>query len=138
MGENNDSLEAPAVPLPLEERIESKRKAQEWAGLVQDPDSDLIVFVGRWSNQKGVDLIADLSFEWLETYPKLQMICIGPVIDLYGKLASIKLEKAMKKYPGRIFSKAEFTLIPKYVHKAADFVFVPSRDEPFGLGRGFN
>jgi alpha-1,3-glucan synthase len=26
----------------------------------QDPNADLFVFVGRWSKQKGVDLIADV------------------------------------------------------------------------------
>jgi alpha-1,3-glucan synthase len=42
------------------ERPEHKRQAQEWAGIKQDPNSDLFVFVGRWSKQKGVDLIADV------------------------------------------------------------------------------
>ena len=41
-------------------RPEMKRQAQEWAGIGQDPNSDLFVFVGRWSKQKGVDLIADI------------------------------------------------------------------------------
>jgi alpha-1,3-glucan synthase len=41
-------------------RPEYKRQAQEWAGIKQDPSSDLFVFVGRWSKQKGVDLIADV------------------------------------------------------------------------------
>jgi len=41
-------------------RPELKRQAQEWAGIGQDPNSDLFVFVGRWSKQKGVDLIADV------------------------------------------------------------------------------
>jgi alpha-1,3-glucan synthase len=41
-------------------RPEHKRQAQEWAGIRQDPNSDLFVFVGRWSKQKGVDLIADV------------------------------------------------------------------------------
>lgn len=42
------------------QRPDLKRQAQEWAGIKQDPDSDLFVFVGRWSKQKGVDLIADV------------------------------------------------------------------------------
>jgi alpha-1,3-glucan synthase len=42
------------------ERPENKRKAQEWAGIKQDPHADLFVFVGRWSKQKGVDIIADV------------------------------------------------------------------------------
>jgi len=41
-------------------RPELKRQAQEWAGIKQDPKADLFVFVGRWSKQKGVDLIADV------------------------------------------------------------------------------
>lgn len=41
-------------------RPELKRQAQEWAGIKQDPSSHLFVFVGRWSKQKGVDLIADV------------------------------------------------------------------------------
>lgn len=41
-------------------RPELKRQAQEWAGIKQDAKSDLFVFVGRWSKQKGVDLIADV------------------------------------------------------------------------------
>lgn len=41
-------------------RPELKRQAQEWAGIKQDPNSQLFVFVGRWSKQKGVDLIADV------------------------------------------------------------------------------
>jgi alpha-1,3-glucan synthase len=41
-------------------RPEHKRQAQEWAGIQQDPNADLFVFVGRWSKQKGVDLIADV------------------------------------------------------------------------------
>ena len=34
-------------------RPEDKRKAQEWAGIAQEPNSNLFVFVGRWSKQKG-------------------------------------------------------------------------------------
>lgn len=35
-------------------RGELRRQAQEWAGLEQNPDAELFVFVGRWSMQKGV------------------------------------------------------------------------------------
>lgn len=42
------------------QRPDHKCQAQEWAGIKQDPDADLFVFVGRWSKQKGVDLIADI------------------------------------------------------------------------------
>lgn len=116
-------------------RGELKRQAQEWAGLHQDPDAELFVFVGRWSIQKGVDLIADAFPAVLEAHPEVQLVCIGPVIDLYGKFAALKLGKMMEmeKYKGRVYSKPEFTALPDYIFRGAEFVLIPSRDEPFGL-----
>ncbi|GAB1191243.1 hypothetical protein APSETT444_000415 [Aspergillus pseudonomiae] len=114
-------------------RGELKRQAQEWAGLDQNPDADLLVFVGRWSMQKGVDLIADVMPAVLEARPNVQLICVGPVIDLYGKFAALKLDHMMRLYPGRVFSKPEFTALPAYIFSGAEFALIPSRDEPFGL-----
>ena len=114
-------------------RAELKRQAQEWAGLEQNPAADLLVFVGRWSMQKGVDLIADIMPAVLEQNENVQLICVGPVIDLYGKFAALKLEKLMKLYPKRVFSKPEFTALPPYIFSGAEFALIPSRDEPFGL-----
>ena len=114
-------------------RAELKRQAQEWAGLDQDPDADLMVFVGRWSMQKGVDLIADVFPPILERNPHVQLVCIGPVIDLYGRFAALKLARMMSLYPGRVFSKPEFTALPPYIFSGAEFALIPSRDEPFGL-----
>lgn len=74
------------------ERPALKRQAQEWAGLDQRADADLFVFVGRWSMQKGIDLIADVFPDILEKYPHTQLICIGPTIDLYGQFAALKLD----------------------------------------------
>ncbi|KAK2048071.1 alpha-1,3-glucan synthase [Colletotrichum somersetense] len=114
-------------------RGDLRRQAQEWAGLNVDPEAELFVFVGRWSLQKGVDLIADI-FPWvLDTYPKAQLIAIGPMIDLYGRFAALKLAKLMELYPGRVFSKPEFTALPPYIFSGAEFALIPSRDEPFGL-----
>jgi alpha-1,3-glucan synthase len=110
-----------------------KRQAQEWAGLEQNPDADLMVFVGRWSMQKGVDLIADVMPAVLEARPNVQLICVGPVIDLYGKFAALKLDRMMKLFPGRVFSKPQFTALPPYIFSGAEFALIPSRDEPFGL-----
>jgi alpha-1,3-glucan synthase len=110
-----------------------KQQAQEWAGLDQDATAELFVFVGRWSMQKGIDLIADVFPSILDECPRAQLICIGPVIDLYGKFAAIKLNKLMSLYPGRVFSKPEFTALPQFIFSGAEFALIPSRDEPFGL-----
>lgn len=114
-------------------RPDLRRQAQEWAGLEVNPKADLFVFVGRWSQQKGVDLIADLFPTILEEYPNTQLICVGPTIDLYGKFAALKLEKLMQIYPKRVFSKPQFTSLPPYIFSGAEFALIPSRDEPFGL-----
>ncbi|RAH49427.1 alpha-1,3-glucan synthase Ags3 [Aspergillus brunneoviolaceus CBS 621.78] len=124
---------ADAPLLSTEERIEHKLQAQKWAGLNEDRDADLLVFVGRWSKQKGVDLIADVMPAILSARANVQLICVGPTIDLYGKLAATKLERIMEMFPGRVFSKPEFTILPPYVFSGADFALIPSRDEPFGL-----
>ena len=126
------------VPIIIDEafeqgRAELKRQAQEWAGLTQNPDAELLVFVGRWSMQKGIDLIADVMPAVLEENQNVQLICIGPVIDLYGKFAALKLTAIMTKYPGRVFSKPEFTALPPFIFSGAEFALIPSRDEPFGL-----
>lgn len=95
--------------------------------------AELFVFVGRWSLQKGVDLIADIFPQIMDKHENVQLICIGPTIDNHGKFAALKLEKIMKRYPGRVYSKPEFTPIPPFVFSGAEFALMPSRDEPFGL-----
>jgi len=114
-------------------RASLKRQAQEWANLEQRADADLFVFVGRWSMQKGIDLIADVFPAVLEQFPHTQLLCVGPTIDLYGKFAALKLDVMMKKYPGRVYSKPEFTALPPFIFSGAEFALIPSRDEPFGL-----
>ncbi len=83
--------------------------------------------------QKGIDIIADVFFSILKENPKTQLICVGPVIDLYGKFAALKLEKLVAEFPGRVFSKPEFTALPPCIFSGAEFALIPSRDEPFGL-----
>ncbi|KAG8809336.1 Cell wall alpha-1,3-glucan synthase ags1, partial [Serendipita sp. 399] len=114
-------------------RPDLKRQAQEWAQLKQDSEADLFVFVGRWSKQKGVDLIADVMPAVLEKCPSAQLIAVGPVIDLYGRFAASKLARLMEMYPGRVYSRPEFTALPPFLFSGADFALIPSRDEPFGL-----
>ncbi|KAI9815635.1 MAG: Cell wall alpha-1,3-glucan synthase ags1 [Thelocarpon impressellum] len=132
--DTDDKTEGVKVDAGAEiKRAEFKRQAQAWAGLDANPQAELLVFVGRWSVQKGVDLIADCLPAILEENANVQLICAGPVIDLYGRFASAKLAVMMNKYPGRVYSNPEFTRLPPYIFSGADFALIPSRDEPFGL-----
>jgi alpha-1,3-glucan synthase len=78
-------------------------------------------------------LIADTFPSILANFPKTQLICVGPVIDLHGKFAALKLEKLMVQFPGRVYSSPVFTALPPYIFSGAEFALMPSRDEPFGL-----
>ncbi|EEB94922.1 hypothetical protein MPER_06191 [Moniliophthora perniciosa FA553] len=69
----------------------------------------------------------------LEKRPSVQLIAVGPVIDLYGRFAAEKFARLMEMYPDRVYSKPEFTALPPYLFSGADFALIPSRDEPFGL-----
>lgn len=69
----------------------------------------------------------------MEQDSSIQLITVGPVIDLYGRLAAENLARLMELYPDRVYSKPEFTDLPPYLFNRADFALVPSRDEPFGL-----
>ena len=73
------------------------------------------------------------NFYRLEKRPSIQLITVGPVIDLYGRFAAEKLNRLMELYPDRVYSKPEFTALPPYLFSGADFALIPSRDEPFGL-----
>ena len=84
-------------------------------------------------SDQGVDLIADIFPSVLDKHKNVQLIAVGPVIDLHGKFAALKLEAIAKKYPGRVYSKPEFTALPPYIFSGAEFALIPSRDEPFGL-----
>lgn len=155
--------EADTMDVAIDEEAERNRgelriQAQKWAGLDVNPDvsfghhppsspflipeigtdtklqqAQLFVFVGRWSLQKGIDLIADVFPAIMDKHKDVQLICIGPTIDNHGKFAALKLQKIMERYPGRVYSKPEFTQIPPYVFSGAEFALMPSRDEPFGL-----
>ena len=77
-------------------------------------------------------MITEVSYR-LEKRSSIQLITVGPVIDLYGRFAAEKLNRLMELYPDRVYSKPEFTALPPYLFSGADFALIPSRDEPFGL-----
>lgn len=97
-----------------------KAKLQEWAGLDINPTAEVLVFVGRWSAQKGVDIIADLAPALLNDNPAVQIIAVGPIVDLLGRFSALKVERLRQLYPGRVFAKTEFIAIPPFMNT---FVF---------------
>lgn len=127
----NDAL---AVDRDFEaERRDLKSQTQDWAQLEKNPEAELFVFIGRWSMEKGIDLVADVFPAILESHLNAQLICVGPIVDLYGKFAALKLERLANLCPGRVCSRPETSVVPPCVLGGADFALILSRDEPFGL-----
>lgn len=83
------------------QRPEHKRQAQEWAGLKQDPKADLFVFVGRWSKQKGVDIIADVM-------PSLYVFIFSRTEHftqfVFAASRSVRLSSSSLSVPSSIFT----------------------------------
>ena len=46
-----------------------------------DPDAVLFSFVGRWTHEKGLDLLADTIPILLDRHPKMQIYLVGPIGD---------------------------------------------------------
>lgn len=110
-----------------------RTQVQKWAQLEKNPNADLFVFAGFWSKQTGVDLIADLFPSILEKHSTAQLICIGPIVDLYGKCAALKLENMSRLYSRRVCYRPDLTAAPSFIYGGAEFVLIPSRDEPSSL-----
>jgi len=62
----------------------------------------------------------------LKKYPTIQLVTVGPVIDLYGKFAAEKLNRLMELYPDCVYSKPEFTALPPDLFSGANFALIPS------------
>ena len=91
-----------------------------------DPDSPLILFVGRLAWQKGPDMLVDAAPGLLQEHPDSQFAFVGDGQMRQG------LETRARSLPirflGRLDDVEYVTLL-----NASDIVAIPSRNEPFGL-----
>ncbi|CAE7458952.1 mok14 [Symbiodinium sp. CCMP2456] len=142
----NEELYNQHQPLWATKR-DAKRAAQERFGLRINDDARLLVFLGRWVKQKGVDLIADCAEWMLASYPNLQLLILGPETndDSFGVYAHQCLKrlasqaKAGQRFDGRLHVSGEFHDVRRdardrgfSLYHAADFCLMVSREEPFG------
>jgi len=115
-----------------QQRVAAKKALQEFCGLRIDPDAKILIFIGRWVKQKGVDHIALLASNMLESYPEVQFVLAGPPGDPYGSYAQELLKPLADQYAGRLFVVTKFFIIPKFEKMGAHFCLMPSCSEPFG------
>mmetsp|Transcript_103399 Transcript_103399/g.299071 ORF Transcript_103399/g.299071 Transcript_103399/m.299071 type:complete len:1957 (-) Transcript_103399:212-6082(-) len=113
-------------------RAVSKKALQEFCELKVDPEAKILIFVGRWVKQKGVDHIALLASQILDDNPEVQFVLAGPPGDPYGSYAQELLRPLADSYPGRLFVVTKFFMIPKEARAGAHLCLMPSCSEPFG------
>ena len=91
-----------------------------------DPDSPLILFVGRLAWQKGPDMLVDAAPHLLREHADGQFAFIGDGQMRHG------LETRARSLPVRFLGRLADA---EYVEllNASDIVAIPSRNEPFGL-----
>ncbi|CAL1149247.1 unnamed protein product [Cladocopium goreaui] len=100
-------------------------------GLDEDPGAKILIFIGRWVKQKGVDHIAMLTPAFLRSHPEVQIILAGPPDDACGLYAGTLLDQLGDEFKGRLFVCTKFFRLPEELRRGAHLCFTPSCSEPF-------
>lgn len=106
-----------------------KAALQAELGLPQAAETPLIGFVGRLSNQKGLDLIVPVVRRWAET-TDAQWVFLG-----FGDVEwQTGLERIAKQYPHKVAVRFELSeTLAHRIEAGADMFLMPSLYEPCGL-----
>lgn len=100
--------------------------------ITRDIDAPVFSFIGRLSEQKGVDLLILALRELFRRHPSGQALILGTG----GKEEELQLKSLvqLKDMAGRIcFLRGYSTVVANQVYAAGDFFVIPSRYEPCGL-----
>jgi len=114
------------------QRFEAKAALQKHCGLDEDPGAKILIFIGRWVKQKGVDHIAMLTPAFLRSHPEVQIVLAGPPDDACGLYAGELLAGISEEWKGRLFVCTKFFKLPEELRRGAHLCFTPSCSEPFG------
>jgi len=108
-----------------------KRALQDELGLPVDPGVPLLGFVGRLTEQKGIDLVAEVMQRWVES-EEVQWAILGTGDPKYHRLATNLAEH----FPGKVAARLEFSnALAHRIEAGADVFLMPSRFEPCGLNQ---
>jgi starch synthase len=100
--------------------------------LTADISWPLYTFIGRLSDQKGIDILAEAVNLFLAEEPEAQVVCLGDGGEQEeAALAQVAVDK---NNSGRIcFLRGFNSSLANKVYAAGDFFIIPSRYEPCGL-----
>ncbi len=108
-----------------------KAALQGEMGLPQIADQPLIAMIGRFADQKGFDLVAQLIPHWAANLPA-QWVILGTGESQYHELFARLAEQHPEKVAVRVGFANE---LAHRIEAAADIFLMPSRYEPCGLNQ---
>ncbi len=123
-------IRAPFNSATLEKRAENKQALQERAHLPVRPDVPLLAMISRLADQKGFDLISQISQPLLAQGVQLVVLGIGDqhYHEMFQNLAV--------RYPQQVAIFLTFnTELAQNIYAGSDMFLMPSRFEPCGLGQ---
>jgi starch synthase len=105
---------------------------KRFGALTNNSDYPLFTFIGRLSEQKGIDLLMEVLGVLLEKELQVQMLVLGSGgNDLESRLIA---QTEDERFRGRMcFLKGFSPTLANRIFAAGDFFIVPSRYEPCGL-----
>jgi starch synthase len=113
-----------------EDKNVNKEKLQLETGLKVDREIPMIGLISRLADQKGLDLLARIIDELLNT--KIQFVLLGTGDNKYHVL----FEKMAKMHPKNASINLKFdAVLAQRIYAASDLFLIPSRYEPCGLGQ---
>ena len=114
----------------IEAKAENKIMLQRQMGLAQGRDIPMIGMIGRLASQKGLDLVARVLPEIMETGAQMVMLGTGDpdLMRIFGE--------ATQKYPNQFATCFRMNNeLAHQIYAAADLFLMPSAFEPCGLSQ---
>ncbi len=124
--------EIPEQYTPKSHRLkaESKKKLLREVDLEFNPETPVIGVVSRLTDQKGMDLIAEIINVFLSL--DVQFVILGTGDPRYHSL----FQELQARYPRKLAAAIRFdNPLAKLIYAGSDMFLMPSRFEPCGLGQ---
>ncbi|MBI4426115.1 MAG: glycogen synthase [Candidatus Kerfeldbacteria bacterium] len=114
----------------IERKAENKLALHEQCGFTPDPTIPTFGFIGRLTEQKGVDLIVQHSTMMVRSGARL--VLLGSGLADYESL----VQKLTREHPRHIYARLGFDeAFARAIYAGCDLFLMPSVFEPCGLGQ---
>ena len=111
---------------------EDKLAFQREYCLPEDADAPIMAVISRLAAHKGIDIIAGVLRQVLDSHPRAQFVVLGTGEGQYEHY----FRQLEQDYPNRVRSFITYNRsLSKKIYAAADIFLMPSRSEPCGLSQ---